>query len=457
MPIRESKTLCDNLHLSRRELVGMVGASALTGGFLPPTIGAAQSNRDGFEVPADLQREMYAAALNIAKSKIRGGNADSAYKKPFVDAAFSNSIFLWDTCFIATYAKYHQDELPIANALDNFYNLQDSDGYICREYTKVGTPFWPKNHPVSINPPLLAFAELELFGQSKDLVRLMRVYPSLVKFYNFLIANYRLEDGLFFSDALGSGMDNIDRFPIGWRDDGQGIPLINLHPELFNYDTLSSKWNRQGRSVDFSAQMALFADNLLTIARLIGRRQDIHAYRVFFEATKNAINDKCWNEADGFYYDLGYNQQIKRKHIGAFWTLIAGIVPRNRLPRLLAHLTDPNQFWRRFPLATTPADEIGFSPLGDYWHGSVWAPTNYMVIRGLRRYGQNNLAMRLARQYYWCVAQVYNETHTFWENYAPDSLSRGNVSQPNFCGWTGLVPIAIYHEFIRTNHSTSRA
>ena len=58
------------------------------------------------------------------------------------------------------------------------------------------------------------------------------------------------------------------------------------------------------------------------------------------------------------------------------------------------------------------------------------------------------IANKLARQYYWAVAEVYKETGTFWENYAPDFIDRGNDSRPDFCGWTGIVPVAIYREFI---------
>ena len=115
---------------------------------------------------------------------------------------------------------------------------------------------------------------------------------------------------------------------------------------------------------------------------------------------------------------------------------------------MLGCLVDPNQFWRRIPVASWPADQTGFSAVGSYWMGSVWAPTNYMVIRGLQRCGQQGLATRLARQYYWSVARVFKSTGTFWENYAPDALSKGNIARPDFCGWTGLAPIALYREFI---------
>jgi hypothetical protein len=395
------------------------------------------------------QRAMYDKALSIAVAKVRGGPDEPFYRQRFVDAAFSAHIFLWDTCFIAPYAKYHVDRLPILGALDNFYTLQDSDGYICREYDRNGQPFWPKDHPVSINPPLLAFAELEVFGKTGDRARLARVFPSLLQNFDFLVDRYRMPDGLFFSDAFGSGMDNIKRYPEGWQDDGKGIALHQLHPDIFDYNGLSPKWNRQGRSVDFSAQMVLLARQLMQISRLIGKTERDKRLAAFASETSAAINAHCWSDADGSYYDLGYGQQIKRAHIGMFWTLWAGVVPRRRQERLIANLTDPARFWRTVPVATMPADSSDFEPTGGYWRGAVWAPTNYMVLRGLEACGRHDLAHRLARAYYSAVADVYRRTGTFWENYAPDSPAPGDPAKPDFCGWSAIAPIALWHEYIK--------
>ncbi|HEY3887874.1 MAG TPA: trehalase family glycosidase [Caulobacteraceae bacterium] len=432
--------------VSKRQILQGGGLAVLEAAFGHAAF--AQAVRDDWAVPVPLQHRMYRTAIDIARRKIRGGPRDPAFPKPFLDAAFSTNIFLWDTCFIAAYAKYHQAELPIANALDNFYVRQDADGFICREYTEAGLPVWPKDHPISINPPLFAFAELELYSQSKDLGRLAHAYPTLKRFFDFLHRTYRCDDGLYFSDAVGSGMDNIPRHPDGWRDDHAGLPIHPNFPKRFNYTGLNAAWNRQGRSVDFSAQMALFADNLRVMAGLLGESADMPALAQVHADIGAAVNQHCWNEADGFYYDLGYGEQIRRKHIGMFWVMLAGIVPPDRLDRMLAHLVDPAQFWRRIPVASWPADQAGFSPIGNYWKGSVWAPTNYMIIRGLERCGQHELATRLARQYYWSLAQVFKSTGTFWENYAPDAVARGNIARPDFCGWTGLAPIALYHEFI---------
>ncbi len=433
--------------MDRRIFLHTVSLAATGSLLLPSCFSKAVVSKEFYISPA-LSREMYAKALSIAKSKIRGGVNDPVFKKPFVDAAFSSNIFYWDTCFIAAYAKYHTNELPIHNALDNFYSLMDTDGFICREYTKEGQPMWPKEHPVSVNPPLLAFAELELYSQTKDVERLKKVYPMLKKHFEYWTLTWRMEDKLLFNDALGSGMDNIERYPRGWTDDHQGIPMRNLHPELFSYEGLNPKWNKQGRMVDVSAQYALFAKNIAEIAVFTGKEADIAEYENLYMETKNAINQYCWNEEDGFYYDLCYGKQFQKKHIGMFWVMLAGVLPEEKAERFIAHLTDPKQFWRKIPVATTSADEPEFSPAGDYWRGAVWSPTNYMILIGLLKYGPPDLAEKLARQYYWSVAEVYKKTKTFWENYAPDFIDKGNVARPDFCGWTGIAPIAVYKEFI---------
>ena len=116
--------------LSKRRFLQAGGLAALGAAFSPAAL--AQAARDDWAVPVPLQQQMYKTAIDIAGKKVRGGPQDPAYPKPFVDAAFSPHIFLWDTCFIAAYAKYHPVALPIANALDNFYVRQDADGFICR-------------------------------------------------------------------------------------------------------------------------------------------------------------------------------------------------------------------------------------------------------------------------------------------------------------------------------------
>ncbi|WP_340201808.1 MGH1-like glycoside hydrolase domain-containing protein [Ascidiimonas sp. W6] len=455
---------------SKNIALGVIGTTALTSCSQTPNVSKPEPTIvKGFKVTPELSKRMYHKALEITKSKVRGGESEPFFKKPFVDAAFSDNIFLWDTCFIVCFAKYHLDELPVYQALDNFYDRMEADGYICREYRIDGHPLWSKEHPVSINPPLLALAETEIYTVNRDKQRLRKVYPILKKNFEFHVARYQGEDKLFWGDTLGMGMDNIPRFPRGWTtEEGNGMTHHELGEKLGKMsgatgeerldifikdyvETLQGVWNEEGRLVDFTAQMAMYALQLKFIAQEIGETKDILQYETFHADLKKALNKLCWNQEDSFYYDLGYDKQIKRKHIGMYWTLLGELVPEDKLDAFLAHLTNPATFYRKTPLPALSADDPDYKGWGDYWLGGVWAPTSYMVLKGLTANEKHELAQDLAQKTYTAVAEVFEATDTFWENYAPDLISYGMPAKKDFCGWTGLVPIAIYKEYIENS------
>ena len=421
---------------------------------------STQSATGGPEV-----NRMYERAIEIARRKINGGPDHPVLTRPYLDAAFFGRLFYWDTCFIASWAKYHIDELPIEQSLDNFYMLQHDDGFICREYSADGVACWPKTHPVSTNPPLLAFAELELFSQSGDLDRLARVYPHLTREFAFRTDHFQLSDGLFFCDGFGSGMDNVPRFPDGWSDDGAGIALT-WEPGLGASDkvftdisaNLGTRWNTQGRMIDINCQMVLFAKSLATIARLLGDadlERDAAGFDAFASEMSTRINQTMWNEEHGFYIDLAYGSQLERFHIGAYWALLSGVLPPEKADRLVAHLTDPAMFGTPVSVPSMPRREPLYDTDGEYWRGGIWPPATYMVLRGLREYGYETEARRIAESIYACVAAVFETDDTFYEFYKPESHERGYVKDfdhfavEDFCGWTALVPIAIYREFLQ--------
>lgn len=448
---------------------GLIGLGALNACSTESSKQEEMSSKDSItsasNVTPELAKKMYDKALEITKSKVRGGDKEPFFKKPFIDAAFNNNIFLWDSCFMCCFCKYHMDELPVYQALDNFYDRMEEDGFICREYRANGEALWTKDHPVSINPPLLAFAELEIFGVSPDLERLKKVYPILKKNFQFHVDRYMMEDGLFYGDTMGLGMDNIPRSPRGWEPTegngwthhelGEQLAAMNVSDEeKLNFfvreyvNTKTGVWTKQGRYVDFTAQMAMYALQLKEIASKIDREEDIKAYDEFHAKVKTALNEKCWNEEDGFYYDLGFDKQIQRRHIGMYWALLGQVVPEDRMAKFISHLKDPNEFYRQTPLPALSAADPDYVGWGDYWLGGVWAPTVYMVLKGLTKVGEDELARELAAKVYENVAIVFEATGTFWENYAPDLISYGMPAKRDFCGWTALIPISVYKEYI---------
>ena len=360
--------------------------------------------------------ELYWRCWELAARMIRHGTPDNGFAPTYMDAAFGGNIFQWDTCFIAAFARYTREFLPVLPALDNFYGRQEPDGYIAREYRwENGAPLWAKRSGDSINPPLFAWAEWQCYRLHADVARLRKVWPHLDAYYSYLQSWHRLPNGLYWITAMGSGMDNTPRYAAGW--------------------------------VDLSCQQALNARTMAAIARELGDERAADRYEAEYQALRTAINTIMWDDEAGFYWDVDMaGLAMKAKTVASFWAILANVAEPEQVARLVSHLKDPATFWRAHPFPTLAADHHSYKPHGDYWLGAVWAPTNYMIIKGLRHAGQANVAREAALRHIEAIERVYRATGTVWENYRADEDAPGIPARPDFVGWTGCGPIALLIE-----------
>ena len=58
------------------------------------------------------------------------------------------------------------------------------------------------------------------------------------------------------------------------------------------------------------------------------------------------------------------------------------------------------------------------------------------------------MAREICLNHYAEVLEVYKNTGTFWEYYAPEKAEPGFMARKEFVGWAGLPPIAELIEFI---------
>ena len=189
------------------------------------------------------------------------------------------------------------------------------------------------------------------------------------------------------------------------------------------------------------------------MSEVLGRNEFVAELTAERDHLFKVINEKLWDEETKFYYDLKNDDTFNGvKHIGAFWSLLARCVPEDRAEDFIAHLNNENEFKTEHRVPTLSKDHEEYNPLGGYWCGSVWAPTNYMVLKGLDAYGKYDLSHEIACSHLDAVVEVFNNTNTLFENYAPELVDgkalKGSSSQPNFVGWTGLSPISIMFEYV---------
>lgn len=388
---------------------------------------------------------MYWKCWQLAFSHLRKPKPGSPLVSNWLDEAFSPNIFQWDTCFMMMFARYGHTQFPFIQSLDNFYALQRHSGYICREYAESdgreimfghdGGFNDPRGWANTVNPPIFAWAECETYKLTGDRSRLAAILPVLEKYLEFLNRDGDPEappekwqeqgrrsagtpHQLYWNTALGSGMDDIP------------------------------KPTRKGSGwVDMSCQMVMQYRQLALICRELGQPEKATRFDQEARLIGDRINRWCWNQQDGFYYDvLADGTQFRKKTAGGFWPMVAGIASPEQVRRMVSHLRDEREFWRPFVFPTLAADEKEYQfPTGAYWRGAVWAPTNYAIIKGLEACGEEDLATKATERYLAAMNEVFRKTGTVFENYMPEKIEPSSGKR-DFVGWTGCGPIALLIE-----------
>ncbi|MBI5879057.1 MAG: hypothetical protein HZB53_15525 [Chloroflexi bacterium] len=339
-------------------------------------------------------------------------------RHPLWMMAYDGAWSLWDrqaerigtygfhACAFVLYARYSRDRPRAAGVLDTL---------LATEHTS----------------PLLPWAEWLFYQHSGDRDRLARVYPRLAAKHARLSEQLRQPSGLF----------------------GNWAPDATSPREC-------------DEAVDTSTQMTLAAGCLSAIARAVGQDSAAEAHAAEQQTLAGLINRLCWDGETGFYLDRradGSRSSIKTT--AGLWPLIARVPDAEQARRIAAHLSDPDEFWRVHAFPCLSADHPRYAERGASGRGSVWPLDNYVILRGLERYGLSDLAIRAADNHVTTISHVFKETRSHWENYMPDYIEPGSIAQPDFVPTAGIGSVATLIETVlglevdapaRTLHWTPR-
>ena len=197
----------------------------------------------------------------------------SGFVANFIDPAFNDCLFMWDSCFMVMFGRYGARAFPFVRTLDNLYAKQHPDGFICREIGRVdGADRFFRHDPDSTGPNVLGWTEWEHYRNFGDRERLARVFPVLRAYHQWLRAFRTWPDGSYFSSGWGCGMDNQPRL-------NRDLPYYN-HAHSHGWMT----W------VDTTLQQVLSARLLVRMAQELGAADDVADMREEVERLSRFVN-----------------------------------------------------------------------------------------------------------------------------------------------------------------------
>lgn len=185
---------------------------------------------------------------------------------------------------------------------------------------------------------------------------------------------------------------------------------------------------------------------------------------------KAAIQENCWDESDGFFYSVDLNLRPVLNepdstlgvtfiiHAGyprdydcliqriedwpSFMAIWAGIATPEQTERMVKeHYLDPKTFNSPSGVRSLSKMEkiysLRSSANPSNWRGPIWGITNYMVFKGLVKYGYTQEAKELAKKTIILFGKDFEKNGALHEYYEPETgeplLNKG------FQNWNYLV------------------
>lgn len=348
----------------------------------------------------------------------------------------------WDSGLIAIgYARYDQDRAQ--RELNHLFDSQWKNGmlpqivfnpHISGDYFP-GADFWhadespnaPRDSKTSgvVQPPIHATATLHIYRHAQNTkdarAFLEKAFPRLEAWHEYLYRDRDPEhEGLaYIRHPWESGMDNSpmwdpimlrlqlrpDEIPDYHRADTHTVSAVD-RPTSSSYDRfawlvqlfagLDYDEEKIRRDCPFLVQDVLFNTllcqaerDLAEIARVLGEDPSSSDERA--EKTAHAINEKLWDEEHATYldFDLVADHLIYVYVAPNFLTLYAGIPDEDRARRMVERLENTAFALGDENMTPVPSYDprgFGFSP-DRYWRGPVWINIDWLLMRGLERYG----------------------------------------------------------------------
>ncbi len=184
----------------------------------------------------------------------------------------------------------------------------------------------------------------------------------------------------------------------------------------------------------------------------------------------DAVREHCWDNRDGFYYSVDLNLKPIEKpdidglqqgdlflHVGqpreydcliqrfsiwsGFMAMWAGIATDDQAKRMVEHYRDTISFNCDAGIRTLSPQEkmynVKASGNPSSWLGPVWINANYLVFRGLLRYGYKEEARELAERTVILLGTDFERYGALHEYYLPDNGAP--VLNKGFQNWNFLV------------------
>ena len=395
---------------------------------------------------------------------------------PSVSYKWFNGFWAWDSWKQAVATVYFNEELAKNNIRALFdYQIQADDKirpqdkgaiidaifYNADEERDGDGGNWNERNS---KPALATWAVWEVYKVSGDKEFLKEMYPKLKAYHEWWYTNrdhnkngvaeyggmvHRFNNSpeeIILAAAWESGMDNAVRFDVeGYGKDDIGVKVFENKDK--NSKLVGYSINQE--SVDLNSFLYAEKIDLAQMAEILGEKEDSENFYKSAAQLKEYINDKMFDEATGYYYDLQFDEAGNTKLLvnrgkgtEGYIPLWANAADKEKADKVVKNILDENVMNTYLPFPTAAKDNPKYNPT-KYWRGPVWLDQAYFGVIGLDNYGYKKEAQELTVKLFE-RSEGLLEGGAIRENYSPETGEGLHCS--NF-SWSASVYYLLYNKF----------
>ncbi len=377
-------------------------------------------------------------------------------------------VYYWDSYFTMLGLKVSGKNEMLENMVNNFSYLIDKIGYITNGN---------RTYYIGRSQPPFYSLMVKLLASIKGEDVLPTYLRQLEKEYQFWMKGadelnqtkaaahrtVRMPDGSILNRYWDE--NNTPR-PESYREDielmyqsGQEAKSIYRHLRAgaeSGWD-FSSRWFKDEKSfstihtteiipVDLNCLLLHLEQTIAEAYQLAGNNEATKKYNILAEKRKSAIQQYCWNQEHGFYFDYDFieGKQKQTLSLAASFPLFFKIAD-DKQAKLVANMIK-EKFIMPGGAVTT------LTTTGQQWDApNGWAPLQWITVVGLENYHHNELATDIAAKWIKLNTDVFHRTGKLMEKYnvVDTNLEAGGGEYPgqDGFGWTNGVLLALIKKY----------
>ncbi len=311
-----------------------------------------------------------------------------------------SNVWNWDNFFNAMALSPSQPEMALDHLLV-FYDNQAEDGQLPDYITDRFVSYTRAKPPLQGLTLRWLFEHCQIFGNKL----IAEIYDPLVKSTEWWFANRESFNQLpHYYFASESGWDHCSTLK-------SGEPMIT--PDLISF-------------------LALQMETLSIFASRLGKPGESTAWKKRSDDLCSKLIGALWSGDCFKSIEAVSRKEVVNEHsLLSYLPLVLGRrLPTDVFDKLVEAVSDEERFLSPYGLVTESMSSPNYNA-NDNWMGAIWPPANVLIIDGLRRSGQGDLAKKIASRF--CENCAKNGFPDFFNS------KTGEPIRDNSYTWTSSV------------------